>query len=100
MRRISLFCSLSDIDLLLLEVGVAPAQLLPAGAEPRAASSVGRWITPEGLSAIAPARPGTAGVRTPSRPGTTGGATDADARTGLEAEALRPVGAGLPSPGR
>src|SRR5579859_5824 len=34
MRRISLFCSLSDIDLLLLEVGVAPAQLLPAGAEP------------------------------------------------------------------
>lgn len=41
----------------------------------------GRWIAPEVLSAMAPARPGTEGVRAPCRPGTTGGTTAA-ARTG------------------
>jgi hypothetical protein len=35
----------------------------------------GRWMTPEGLSAMAPARPGTAGARAPPWPGTTGGTT-------------------------
>ncbi|MFG1608993.1 hypothetical protein [Actinoplanes sp. NPDC049265] len=49
---------------------------------PRPVGSPGRRIGPDGLSAIAPARPGTAGVRAPSRPGTTGGTMLALARTG------------------
>ena len=36
-------------------------------------ASPGRGTTSDARSAIAPARPGTAGERTPARPGTTGG---------------------------
>src|SRR3954467_3409539 len=68
----------------------------------RPVDSPGRLITPDGLSAIAPARPGTAGVRAPCRPGTTGGATDAEARAAPTAPVpipARPAPGGCPRAG-